>query len=159
MSDHRRVKNATRSTLLLLAVVALSGCVPEPTPTATATVVATPTASPTPTPTPDPLAGMSLPDKVGQLFMVGTSVTGADPTTLAAVRDDHIGGIFLHGRSDAGIQATADLVAGFTSTVGAGRPELWVATDQEGGDRPGGRRRAGAFGAGVRRHPVRPRSG
>jgi beta-N-acetylhexosaminidase len=134
MSDHRRVKNATRSTLLLLAVVALSGCVPEPTPTATATVVATPTASPTPTPTPDPLAGMSLPDKVGQLFMVGTSVTGADPTTLAAVRDDHIGGIFLHGRSDAGIQATADLVAGFTSTVGAGRPELWVATDQEGGD-------------------------
>jgi beta-N-acetylhexosaminidase len=134
MSDHRRVKNATRSTLLLLAVVALSGCVPEPTPTVTATVVATPTASPTPTPTPDPLAGMSLPDKVGQLFMVGTSVTGADPTTLAAVRDDHIGGIFLHGRSDAGIQATADLVAGFTSTVGAGRPELWVATDQEGGD-------------------------
>lgn len=135
MSDHRRVKNATRSTvLLLLAVVALSGCVPEPTPTATATVVATPTASPTPTPTPDPLAGMSLPDKVGQLFMVGTSVDGADPTTLAAVRDDHIGGIFLHGRSDAGIQATADLVAGFTSAVGAGRPELWVATDQEGGD-------------------------
>ncbi|MFS0794386.1 glycoside hydrolase family 3 N-terminal domain-containing protein [Microbacterium sp. 1P10AE] len=131
------MKNATRSmVLLLLAAVALSGCVPEPTPTATATAVATPTPSPTPTPTPtpDPLAGMSLPDKVGQLFMVGTSVAGADPTTLAAVRDDHIGGIFLHGRSDAGIQATADLVAGFTSAVGAGRPELWVATDQEGGD-------------------------
>ncbi len=62
---------------------------------------------------------MSLQDKVGQMFMVGTSVEGANPTTLAAVRDDHVGGIFLHGRSDAGTQATADLIGQFTSTVGA----------------------------------------
>ncbi|SIT91865.1 beta-N-acetylhexosaminidase [Microbacterium sp. RU1D] len=76
---------------------------------------------------------MSLDDKVGQLFMVGTSVDGADPTTLAAVRDDHIGGIFLHGRSDAGTETIAGLVSGFTATVPAGTPPLWVATDQEGG--------------------------
>ncbi|MFX6888122.1 hypothetical protein ABTH62_20070, partial [Acinetobacter baumannii] len=81
-----------------------------------------------------PLAGFSLADKVGQMFMVGTSVNGADATTVAAVRDDHVGGIFLHGRSDAGVQATADLVGGFTSLVAAGAPELWVATDQEGGE-------------------------
>ncbi|PNW10918.1 beta-N-acetylhexosaminidase [Microbacterium testaceum] len=76
---------------------------------------------------------MSLADRVGQMFMVGTSVEGANPTTLAAVRDDHVGGIFLHGRSDAGAQATAGLIGQFTSTVAAGAPELWVATDQEGG--------------------------
>ncbi|WP_230006149.1 glycoside hydrolase family 3 N-terminal domain-containing protein, partial [Microbacterium sp. Bi128] len=87
-----------------------------------------------PTPTPDPLAGLRLEDRVGQMFMVGTSVDGADPITLAAVRDDHVGGIFLHGRSDAGVQPTADLVSGFTSVVPPGGPELWVATDQEGGD-------------------------
>lgn len=50
------------------------------------------------------------------------------------MRDDHVGGIFLHGRSDAGVQATAELVGGFTSLVAAGAPELWVSTDQEGGD-------------------------
>ncbi|MCC4249638.1 MULTISPECIES: glycoside hydrolase family 3 N-terminal domain-containing protein [Microbacterium] len=128
--------NPTRSaTLLVLVALALSGCVPEPAPAPTETPTPTPTrtATPTPTPTPDPLAGLSLEDKVGQMFMVGTSVDGADATTLAAVRDDRIGGIFLHGRSDAGTEATAALVGGFTSVVAAGQPELWVATDQEGG--------------------------
>lgn len=136
MRDDRGVTKTARSMVLfLLAAVALAGCVPEPapTPSATSTPSATATPTATPTPTPDPLAGWSLEDKVGQMFMVGTSVNGADPTTLAAVRDDRIGGIFLHGRSDAGAQATADLVSGFTSVVAAGQPELWVATDQEGG--------------------------
>jgi beta-N-acetylhexosaminidase len=135
MRDDRRVKILTRSTLLLaLAALALTGCVPEPATTPTPAVSATPTPTPTPTSTPDPLAGLSLEDRVGQMFMVGTSVDGADPITLAAVRDDHVGGIFLHGRSDAGVQPTADLVSGFTSVVAPGGPELWVATDQEGGD-------------------------
>lgn len=134
MRHDRGVRNIARSTiLLLLSAVALTGCVPEPGPTPTASAT-TQTPTPTPTPTPDPLAGLSLEDKVGQMFMVGTSVNGADATTVAAVRDDHIGGVFLHGRSDAGIQATADLVRGFTSLVPAGGPELWVSTDQEGGD-------------------------
>lgn len=135
MRDDRRVKILTRSTLLLaLAALALTGCVPEPATTPTPAASATPTPTPTPTSTPDPLAGLSLEDRVGQMFMVGTSVDGGDPITLAAVRDDHVGGIFLHGRSDAGVQPTADLVSGFTSVVAPGGPELWVATDQEGGD-------------------------
>ncbi|MFJ4161385.1 glycoside hydrolase family 3 N-terminal domain-containing protein [Microbacterium testaceum] len=126
------MKTATRSTtLLLLAALTLTACAPAAAPAPTASPSPSPT--PTPTATPDPLAGMSLQDKVGQMFMVGTSVEGANPTTLAAVRDDHVGGIFLHGRSDAGTQATADLIGQFTSTVGAGAPQLWVATDQEGG--------------------------
>ncbi|MEX8032808.1 glycoside hydrolase family 3 N-terminal domain-containing protein [Microbacterium sp. 20-116] len=126
------MKTATRSTiLLLLAALTLTSCAPAAAPAPTASPSPSPT--PTPTATPDPLAGMSLQDKVGQMFMVGTSVEGADPTTLAAVRDDHVGGIFLHGRSDAGTQATAALIGQFTSTVGADAPQLWVATDQEGG--------------------------
>ena len=126
------MKTATRSTtLLLLAALTLTACAPAAAPAPTASPSPSPT--PTPTATPDPLAGMSLQDKVGQMFMVGTSVEGANPTTLAAVRDDHVGGIFLHGRSDAGAQATADLIGQFTSTVGAAAPQLWVATDQEGG--------------------------
>ncbi|WP_279366581.1 glycoside hydrolase family 3 N-terminal domain-containing protein [Microbacterium testaceum] len=126
------MKTATRSTiLLLLAALTLTSCTPAAAPAPTASPSPSPT--PTPTATPDPLAGMSLQDKVGQMFMVGTSVEGANPTTLAAVRHDHVGGIFLHGRSDAGTQATADLIGQFTSTVGADAPQLWVATDQEGG--------------------------
>ena len=135
MGQHRGVKTPARFSLLVVtAALALAGCAPAaapPTPSASATALPTPT--PTPTRTPDPLEGMSLADKVGQMFMVGTSVDGADPTTMAAVQNDHIGGIFLHGRSDAGTPATAQLVSGFTSTVPAGRPPLWVATDQEGG--------------------------
>ncbi|WP_150958947.1 glycoside hydrolase family 3 N-terminal domain-containing protein [Microbacterium testaceum] len=130
------MRTATRSmSLLLLAALTLTACAPSatPAPTASPSPSSTPTPMPTPTATPDPLAGMSLADKVGQMFMVGTSVEGANPTTLAAVRDDHVGGIFLHGRSDAGTQAIAGLIGQFTATVGASAPELWVATDQEGG--------------------------
>lgn len=120
------MKTAPRfSAAALLAVLALAGCAPA--------TGAAPSATPTPTPTPDALAAMSLADKVGQMFMVGTPVEGADPTTLAAVRDDRIGGVFLHGRSNAGTTAIADLVRGFIDAVPAGAPRLWVATDQEGG--------------------------
>lgn len=138
MSDDRGVKISARPTaLLMLAALALTACAPAPAPfsssSATSSPTLTPSPTPTPTPTPDPLAGMSLDDKVGQMFMVGTSVDGADPTTLAAVTDDRIGGIFLHGRSNAGAQAIAGLVGQFTAAVDADSPELWVATDQEGG--------------------------
>jgi beta-N-acetylhexosaminidase len=126
-----------RATLVVLAATGLlAGCASErPAPSATSS--STRTASPAPTPTPtevDPIAGLDLDQRVGQLFMVGTSVDGADPTTLAAVADRDVAGIFLHGRSDAGAAATAALVAQFTSVHDADAPRLWVATDQEGGD-------------------------
>ncbi|WP_314457599.1 glycoside hydrolase family 3 N-terminal domain-containing protein [uncultured Microbacterium sp.] len=132
------MKSPARPTaLLLLAALTLTACAPTAAPTVSPTATSAPaptrTPTPTPTPTPDPLAGMSVADRVGQMFMVGTSVDGADPTTLAAVADDHIGGIFLHGRSDAGTQAIAGLVSQFTTAAGADNSELWVATDQEGG--------------------------
>ncbi|SEB95099.1 beta-N-acetylhexosaminidase [Paramicrobacterium humi] len=113
------------------AVLSLSGCAPAVLPT-TATPSATMTSSPTPSPTPDPIAGMSLRQKVAQLFMVGTHVGSADATALAAVRDDGVGGVFLHGPAPESIDAVAQLVGRFTQADSSKLP-LWVATDQEGG--------------------------
>lgn len=132
-----------RARLALAAIVALAvtlvACAPDAAPSGSPTGTASPTVSPTPTPTPtiDPIAQLSLAQRVGQLFMVGTGLTGADPVTLAAITDRHAGSIFLHGRSAAGTAATAALVQRFTALVSAettGGVPLWVATDQEGGD-------------------------
>lgn len=96
----------------------------------------TPTPAPSPTPEPDPLASLTLEQRVGQLFMVGTPVDRAAKTTLRAVRDRHVGNLFLAGRSSKGADAVASVVDRFTALVGpetTGGLPLWVATDQEGG--------------------------
>nr|WP_081416988.1 glycoside hydrolase family 3 N-terminal domain-containing protein [Microbacterium oleivorans] len=93
----------------------------------------TPSATPSPSPTQSPVDSLTLEERVGQLFMVGTKATAASPVTLSAVEDRHAGGVFLSGRSHAGVQATADLVDRFTAAAGTQTP-LWVATDQEGGE-------------------------
>ncbi|MDM7856036.1 glycoside hydrolase family 3 N-terminal domain-containing protein [Cellulomonas alba] len=110
------------------------------TPTPTATVTPTPTRSATPTASPtepaDPLAGWTLEQKVGQLFMVGVDLTKPQQVAYRAVRDDHVGNVFLHGRTTAGLGPTRTLVRSMTSLVS---PEtthgtrMFVATDQEGG--------------------------
>jgi beta-N-acetylhexosaminidase len=68
--------------------------------------------------------------------MVGVDVAGAGEDSRAAVEQHHVGNVFLHGRSEAGLEATAELVARYTGLVSAettrGEPML-VATDQEGG--------------------------
>lgn len=125
------------TTIAVLALTLLAGCAPEPpapSPSPSHSATPTPTVTPTPTPTVDPIAGMSLDDRVAQLFMVGTAVDGATPVTLDAVRSRHIGGVFLHGRSSAGVDATASLVAQLTGANATTSPPLWIATDQEGGD-------------------------
>ncbi|AUG30882.1 MULTISPECIES: glycoside hydrolase family 3 N-terminal domain-containing protein [Microbacterium] len=114
----------------------LSGCGaygPSPSPSPTSTPTATPAPTPAPTATPDPLAGLDLRQRVGQLFIVGTAVDAVTPDTLSAVVDRHAGGIFLHGRSQAGAQAVAGVVGSFTTADADGIP-LWVSTDQEGGE-------------------------
>lgn len=141
----RRSRSLFAVATALTAVLALSGCAaaaPTPSPTSTGT---TPSPTPTPTPTPDPLAALSLEQRVGQLFMVGTDVSTATPDTLSAITDRHAGSIFLHGRTTAGTAPVAALVAQFTALApaSAGAPDgagatggvrLWVATDQEGGE-------------------------
>jgi len=112
-----------------VAALALSGCTPAaPTPSRT------PTATPTPTPTPtvDPIAGLTLEQEVGQLFVVGTPATAVDADALAAVRDRHAGGVFLRGRSTAPASANLAVVQQLQSVSADGIP-LIVSTDQEGG--------------------------
>ncbi len=118
----------------MLVLLLLSGCATAaPTPTVSPTASVSPSPSPTPTPPVDPIAGLSLADRVGQLFMVASTTASADPVALAAVADQHIGGVFLHRAGEVALTAVAALVARFTAVVPPGAPPLWVATDQEGG--------------------------
>jgi beta-N-acetylhexosaminidase len=147
--DRRFLETGHRGTAIRLAAVLtflgvlLAACTSPPVAPRTSTASARPThstvASPTPTPTPtvDPIAGLSLQQRVGQLFMVGTPATAADAGTLADITNLNVGNIFLSGRSYAGAAATAAVVSQFTSLVSpttTGSEPLLVATDQEGGE-------------------------
>jgi beta-N-acetylhexosaminidase len=72
--------------------------------------------------------------KVGQILMVGTPADAAEVSdaTRAALVDHQVGNVFLHGRSERGVDATRDLVRSATDLAPHGTPML-VATDQEGG--------------------------
>lgn len=141
LSPRRRSRplvRAVRSPVAAAVIaVALTGCGaygPSPSPSpSTSTPAPSPSPTPTPTPTADPLAGLDLRQRVGQLFIVGTQIDAATPATMSAVTDLHAGGIFLHGRSQAGAAAVAALVGSFTSADADGIP-IWVSTDQEGGE-------------------------
>lgn len=100
---------------------------PEPTPSSS---------SPAPTPTPSPLEDLTPAQRAGQLVMVGLDANAPTDASRVAVHDDHVGNIFLAGRSSRGVEATAKVVADFTALVSAdttGDVPLLVATDQEGG--------------------------
>lgn len=69
--------------------------------------------------------------------MVGVDVTDPDPVSTAAVRDDHVGNLFLHGRTQGGAEPVTALVDSFTALVSDETTHgttLLVATDQEGGE-------------------------
>lgn len=121
---------------LVAALLALTGCAASPPgPPPSSAPPSTPT--PTPTPTVDPIADLSLEQRVGQLFMVGTSTSAATPATIAAVSKRHAGSIFLHGVTTASTGDIASLVRQFTGLVddaSTGGVPLWIATDQEGGE-------------------------
>ncbi|TQL60154.1 beta-N-acetylhexosaminidase [Oryzihumus leptocrescens] len=111
---------------------------PSPT-TSTSPTVVTPTRSAPPTataPAPDPartaLARMTLAQRVGQLFMVGSPATSASPATLDAVSRLHVGNVMLTGRSRAGTAVPAR-TARVLRAATAGGVGMFVATDQEGG--------------------------
>lgn len=128
---------ATPACLVILAATACSTSAPTSTPSPQPTTESTTSApAETSTPTADPLAGLTLEQRAGQLVMVGLDASGADDDTVAAVREAHVGNIFLAGRSTAGVEATAAVVADMTALVGpdtTGDVPLLVATDQEGG--------------------------
>jgi beta-N-acetylhexosaminidase len=66
--------------------------------------------------------------------MVGVDVAAPGDVTREALVEDHAGGLFLHGRSGASVEAVRALVDGYRADARAGsRVPLLVATDQEGG--------------------------
>jgi beta-N-acetylhexosaminidase len=79
------------------------------------------------------LSSMTLREKVGQLFIVGSNARTAEAVTLRAVDRDSVGGVFLSGRSSRGVSDTARIVRKFERRNDSELP-LIVATDQEGGD-------------------------
>lgn len=116
----RRIKRATAGSLVL-SIVALtaSACIPVPKGGASGVY-----------------GRMSLQQLVGQLFMVGTPATYADPAVAADIRNRHIGNVVLTGRTYGGISATAHVADTLqlqtTNPSTAGVP-LFVGADQEGG--------------------------
>lgn len=129
---------------LVAAALLLSACAPttaSPAPSrsdvrVTASPPLEPLQTPTPTPT-DPIAGLTLAQRVGQLFMVGTPRDAAAAGSLKAIAARHVGSVFLHSSPRAGADQTAAVVQKFRNLVSpqtTGGVPLWVATDQEGGD-------------------------
>lgn len=79
---------------------------------------------------------MTLEQKVGQVLMVSSPVTGADADSLHALDTLHVGNIFMKGRSAAGQPGIAGEVSAVTAHVSGDRTagvRPFVATDQEGG--------------------------
>lgn len=82
------------------------------------------------------LRKMTLQQRIGQMFMVGTPATSANPVVVAQIRNYHVGNVFLGGRSSAGAAAPAATTSALRSTVGpasTANTPLFIATDQEGG--------------------------
>ncbi|MCU6481908.1 glycoside hydrolase family 3 N-terminal domain-containing protein [Arthrobacter sp. A2-55] len=81
------------------------------------------------------LAAMTLAQKVGQVLMVSSPVTGADANSLYSLDSLHVGNVFMKGRSFAGVDGIAAAVSSVTAHVGPGTAGVrpFVATDQEGG--------------------------
>lgn len=82
------------------------------------------------------LAGLTLRQQVGQLFMVGTPATSASAATRRAIRRQHVGNVMLTDRSYGGAAVPARVAAIMQDEVTAestGGVRLLVATDQEGG--------------------------
>jgi beta-N-acetylhexosaminidase len=122
-------------------------------PSATATVSAPPSdvppaasaapheLPPPPRPTPEQqFAALTLEQRVGQLFMVAAKADGTDADTVADLVDNHVGNIYLAGRSQAGVAATASVVARLRGAVS---PASAVCRN-----RPGGRLRPSPQGTG-----------
>ncbi len=82
------------------------------------------------------LASMSLPQRVGQLFMVGTPAGSVSSQTVTDIQTYHAGNVILTGRGTAGVAATASVTATLQGKANlsatAGVP-LEIAADQEGG--------------------------
>ncbi|WP_336785772.1 beta-N-acetylhexosaminidase [Paenibacillus sp. MMO-177] len=97
-----------------------------------------PVISETPKPV-DPIAdlvgSMSLPEKIGQMILVGMDGTEVQPEISKLIRDSHVGGVILYSDNIASASQTIKLVNDLkqiNQDNGAKLP-LLLSTDQEGG--------------------------
>ncbi|WP_246036139.1 glycoside hydrolase family 3 N-terminal domain-containing protein [Sinomonas susongensis] len=115
----------------------------SPTPSATPPQPSPPASSAPPPSAPPPpqtraqqlLASMSLEQRAGQVVMTSIPVSGLDAASLAALGSDHIGNVFLKGRTTAGAGAVAGVVRSARAETSSATLGVapFVATDQEGG--------------------------
>jgi beta-N-acetylhexosaminidase len=128
--------------ILLLIVVAGSGCGPAATPSPRP--LASPSATPTPTPTATPqvacadrvFATMTLDQRIGQLFELGLASDRLGPTEINMIQTDHIGSVWFVDRSYAGvagIHAVAAAVQAQVSGAATANVRFFIAANQEGG--------------------------
>ncbi|MHA6757714.1 glycoside hydrolase family 3 N-terminal domain-containing protein [Streptacidiphilus sp. PAMC 29251] len=82
------------------------------------------------------LAGMTAPQRVGQLFMSMVGSDGPTPSQLGVLRRDQVGSVILMGHDDIGpaaVHAVTGKVQATAPTVAGVRVGLLVSVDQEGG--------------------------
>ncbi|KYH44401.1 glycoside hydrolase family 3 N-terminal domain-containing protein [Branchiibius sp. NY16-3462-2] len=81
------------------------------------------------------VARMSLPQQVGQVFMVGNPVGSVSATLRRQVGTYHVGNIMLTGRSHATVASVGAVNRSVQSLTGSGTGgvRMFIATDQEGG--------------------------
>jgi beta-N-acetylhexosaminidase len=128
--------------ILVLIVVAGSGCGPAaaPSPHPSAMPTPPPTASPTPTPevacADRVFATMTLDQRIGQLFELGLAGDRLGPTEINMIQADHIGSVWFVERSYAGvtgIHAVATAVQAQVSSAATANVRFFIAANQEGG--------------------------
>ena len=132
---------------------ACSGCGPNGTPGALQSITPapvspplspSPTVSPAPSPSPRPtascaervLSGMSVAQRVGQLFVLGLVGDRLGPSEVSAIRADHLGSVSFVEKSPAGvagIRRVSDAVQSMATTGTTARVRFYVAGNQEGG--------------------------
>src|SRR5581483_5055020 len=78
-------------------------------------------------------ARLSPAQRIGQLFMVGVSASGASAHTRDLLSKYDVGNVILTGPSHAGISAVATRVAPTRATTAHSGVLPFVAVDQEGG--------------------------
>jgi beta-N-acetylhexosaminidase len=137
MARSQRSARVVLGTVMVALSMTACGSPSVSTPPAPAEPSATAAPSPTPTLSAEDacvattLAGLSLPQRVGQVLLVGTPL--ANLTSVSDVVTQYgIGGVFLAGRSRA---SAADLKAGIATLRASAPPAtgLLIALDQEGG--------------------------
>ena len=82
------------------------------------------------------LTAMSLQQRIGQLFLLGLADDQLGPAELSAIRDQHVGSVWLTATTSigvAGVRAIADAVQAEATSTATGGVQFFVAANQEGG--------------------------